>query len=308
MKLVLALKKLLVVLLFSVLPLFTFTQNYIDLVKFSYSATPENMLKDDTLNLNSKTQLIDFGIDLTAPIVLKNKNVFITGVVYEQTNLKTTYANNLIYTINPKLGYKTKHSESFSSTIILLPKLSSDLKNINGNHLQIGGLALFEKTKTKNFKYKFGAYYNHELFGPFAVPLLGFYYKSDNQKFEANFTLPVYAGLNYQINSWLNSGISFNSFVRSFYIGDVQNQYLVKTSNEIFALLQLHSKATHLIIEPQVGYSVGRSYRAYDSSDKVDFGFSAFKFGDDRKQLNQDFEDGLIFKVRLLYRFMIENN
>ncbi|TXB65478.1 hypothetical protein FRY74_08635 [Vicingus serpentipes] len=308
MKLVLALKKLLVVLLFSVLPLFTFTQNYIDLVKFSYSATPENKIKDDTLNLNSKTQLIDFGIDLTAPIVLKNKNVFISGVVYEQTNLKTAKTNNLIYTINPKIGYKTNHSENFSSTIILLPKLSSDLKKINGNHFQIGGLALFEKTKTKNFKYKFGAYYNHELFGPFAVPLLGFYYKSENQKFEANFTLPVYAGLNYRLKSWLNSGISFNSFVRSFYIGDVQNQYLVKTSNEIFALLQLHSKTTHLIIEPQVGYSVGRSYRVYDSSDKVDFGFSAFKFGDDRKQLNQDFEDGLIFKVRLLYRFMIENN
>tara|TARA_R110001592_G_C13139864_1_gene747246 strand:+ start:775 stop:1644 length:870 start_codon:yes stop_codon:yes gene_type:complete len=286
----------------------SFSQNYVDLAKFSYSATPENTLKDDTLNLNSKTQLIDFGLDLTAPIVLKNKNVFITGIVYEQTNLLTDGTNNLIYTINPKLGYKTIHSESFSSTLILLPKLSSDLKNINGKHIQIGGLALFEKIKTNNLKYKFGVYYNQELFGPFVVPLFGFYYKSENQKFEANFTLPVYASLNYKLNSWLNSGLSFNSFLKSFYVGKIQNQYLVKTSNEIFALLQVYSKSTHLVLEPQVGYSIDRSYRAYDSSDKVDFGFSAFKFGDDRKQLNRDFKDGLIFKVRLLYRFMIENN
>jgi hypothetical protein len=297
-----------VFLFFVITPYLSFSQNYVDLAKFSFSATPENQLKDDSLNFNTPTQLIDFGLDLTAPIVLKNKNVFITGIVYEQTNLKTANTNSLIYTINPKFGYKTIHSESFSSTLMLLPKLSSDLKNINGKHFQIGGLALFEKVKNKNFKYKFGAYYNQELFGPFAVPLFGFYYKSENQKFEANFTLPVYASLNYQLNSWLNSGVSFSSFVRSFYIGDVKNQYLVKTSNEVFALLQFHSKPTHLTLEPQVGYSIGRSYRAYDSSDKVDFGFSAFKFGDDRKQLNQDFNDGLIFKVRLLYRFMIENN
>lgn len=300
--------KILIILLFISLPLFTLCQNYVDLAKFSFSSTPENELKNDTLNLNTPTQLIDFGIDLTAPIVLKNKNVFITGIVYEQTNLKTNNINNLIYTINPKVGYKIIHSENFISTLILLPKLSSDLKNINGNHFQIGGLALFEKTKTKNFKYKFGVYYNQELFSPFVVPLFGFYYKSDNQKFEANFTLPVYAGLNYQLSSWLNSGLSFSSFVKSYYAGNIKNQYLVKTSNEIFALLQFHSKSTHLVLEPQIGYSIGRSYRAYDSSDKVDFGFSAFKFGDDRKQLNQDFEDGLIFKVRLLYRFMIENN
>ena len=285
-----------------------YSQDYIDLAKFSYGITPENKYVDDTLNQNLKNQLIDFSTDLTLPIVLKNENVFITGIVYEQINLRTENTNGLIYSINPKIGYKTKHSEKFSSTIMFLPKLSSDLKEINSNHFQFGGVALFESIKNDNFKYKFGAYYNQELFGAFAVPLFGFYYKSKNEKFEANFTLPVYAGLNYKLNNWLNSGISFNSFVRSYYLGEVENHYMVKTSNEIYALLQLNLKSTSLIIEPQVGYSVGRSYRVYESSDKIDFGFSAFKFGDDRKQLNQDFENSLIFKVRLLYRFMIHNS
>ena len=285
-----------------------YAQNYVDLAKFSYGITPENKYIDDTLNQNLKTQLIDFGTDLTAPIVLKNENVFIVGIVYEQTNLFTNNTNSLIYTINPKIGYKTKHSEKFSSTLILLPKLSSDLKSMDANHIQIGGLALFESIKNDNLKYKFGAYYNQELFGAFFVPLFGFYYKSKNEKFEANFTLPVYASLNYKLNSWVNSGVSFSSFVKSYYLGEVKNHYLVKSSNEIYALLQLNLKSTSLIIEPQVGYSIGRSYRLYESSDKVDFGFSAFKFGDDRKQLNQDFENSLIFKVRLLYRFMIHNN
>lgn len=285
-----------------------YAQDYVDLAKFSFGVTPENKYVDDSLNQNLKTQLIDFGTDLTAPIVLKNENVIVTGIVYEQTNLFTNNTNNLIYTINPKLGYKIKHSEKFSSTFMVLPKLSSDLKNLNSNHVQVGGLALFESVKNDNLKYKFGAYYNQELFGSFFVPLFGFYYKSKNEKFEANFTLPVYASLNYKLNDWLNSGISFSSFIKSYYLGEVENHYLVKSSNEIYALLQLNLKSTSLIIEPQVGYSIGRSYRLYESSDKVDFGFSAFKFGDDRKQLNQDFENSLIFKVRLLYRFMIHNN
>ncbi len=295
-------------LIFLIAPLLASSQNYVDIAKFSFSSTPENKLKNDSLNLNLPTQLVEFSTDLTAPIVLKNKNVIITGAIYEQTNLKTPNTNGLVYTISPKIGYKAILSESFSGTLILLPKLSSDLKNINSKHIQIGTVALFEKIKTSNFKYKFGVYFNQELFGPFAVPLFGFYYKSENKKFEANFTLPVYAGINYKLNSWLNSGITFNSSVKSYYLGDTQNSYLAKASNEIYALLQYHPKASRLVIEPQVGYSIGRSYRVYNEDNKIDFGFSAFKFGDDREQLNHDFEDGLIFKVRLLYRFMIDNN
>lgn len=285
-----------------------FTQSYLDIAKFSFSSTPQNQLKNDSLKLNSPTQLIDFGVDLTAPIVLKNNNVIISGIVYEQTNLKTDLSNNFIYTINPKIGYKKTITSQLSSTLILLPKLSSDIKNVSSNHFQIGGVVLFDKIKNENLKYKFGLYYNQELFGPFVVPLLGLYYLSSNKKLEANLTLPVFAAINYSLSENIKTGISFNSFVRSYYLGNTQNQYLVKTSNELFGVLQVHSKATNLVLEPQIGYSIGRSFRNYYEDDQIDFGFSTFKFGDQRTQLNQDFKDGLIFKVRLLYRFMIDND
>lgn len=283
-------------------------QNYIDLAKLHYAVTPFNAPENDTLNVIPSTQIIEFGTDLTTPIVLKNKNVIISGIIYDQINLKTENSNKLFYTVNPKIGIKFKNSASINTTLVALPKLSSDLKSINAHHFQIGAIALWDFQKKENLKYKFGMYYNQELFGHFFVPLFGFYYLSSNHKLEVNFTLPVSAQLNYRLNAWLSTGISFNSFVRSYYMGDINNHYMVKTSNELFATLQLHLKSYHLVLEPQAGYSIGRSYRAYQSSDKIDFGLSAFKFGDDRTPLNHDFSDGLIFKIRLLYRFMMENN
>jgi len=290
------------------LPILSYCQNYLDIAKFHYSSTPFNTPEDDSLNTIPNTQIIEFGADLTTPIVLKNENIIISGLIYEQINLKTENTNSLLYTVNPKVGLKFKNSETINTTLVALPKLSSDLKSINSNHFQIGAIALWDIQKEESFKYKFGMYYNSELFGHFIVPLFGFYYLSNNSKFEANFTLPVSAQINYKLTSWLNSGISFNSFVRSYYLGDIEDHYMVKSSNEIYATLQLNLKSYNLIIEPQAGYSIGRSYRSYQSSDKIDFGLSAFKFGDDRTQLNNDFNDGLIFKIRLLYRFMIENN
>jgi hypothetical protein len=52
-----------------------------------------------------------------------------------------------------------------------------------------------------------------------------------------------------------------------------------------------------------VGYSIGRNYRIYDIQDRATWGLSAFKFGDNREQLNSDFSDGLIFRTRFIYRF-----
>lgn len=297
-------KKVISIILLFLGPFCIVAQNYVDLAKIHYSFTPQNAPVDDSLSLLSGTEIQEFSSDITLPIVLKNENVFLTGIIYDQTTLNTSDNKSTVYTINPKIGYKINHSEKLSSTWVVLPKISSDLKNIDNKHYQFGGVGLLSIKKSENFTYKFGAYFNKELFGPFAVPLVGFYYLSKNQKFEANFTLPIAASMNYKIHKNIATGLTFNAFVRSYQLGELTNSYLVKSSNELYGTLQFNFLP--VVIESQVGYSIGRSYRAYTNEDKIDFGFSAFKFGDDRTQLNHDFEDGLIFKLRILYRFAIK--
>ncbi|MGE0561042.1 MAG: DUF6268 family outer membrane beta-barrel protein [Flavobacteriales bacterium] len=277
------------------------------MAKIGYAVTPFNNY--DSLN-GISTQIQEFSTDITLPIVLDSSKSIITGVLFEQISLVNQPANqSTFYTINPKIGINIKHSKKISGTYVLLPKISSDLTNgLTSKDFQFGGLGLIQIKKSSQFKYKFGAYYNQELFGPFLVPLLGFYYQSKNKKFEANFTLPVSADANYQVVKNIKTGLNFNAFVKSFYVPQFNNNYITKTTNELFAYLQFNFPSYRILIEPQIGYSVDRSYRIYNTSDKLDFKLSAFKFGPDQKPLNFDFDDGLIFKVRLVYRFMLENN
>lgn len=285
---------------------FLSAQNYVDLVKINYAATPFNSY--DSLS-GIKTQLQEFSADITLPIVLDSTKTVLTGILFEQISLvNEPSSQSTFYTINPKIGLNINHSDKVSGTYVFLPKIASDLTNgLNQKHFQFGGIALYSIKKSTNFKYRFGVYYNHELFGPFVVPLIGFYYQSKNKKLEANFTLPVSADLNYEIAKNFKTGLNFNAIVKSFYASDFNNNYITKTTNELFAYLQINFPSYRVLIEPQVGYSVGRSYRIYDTSDKLDFKLSAFKFGADQKPLNYDFKDGLIFKIRLAYRFMLEN-
>lgn len=298
-------KKLVVLFLISNLG-FLSAQNYVDLLKINYSSTPFNSY--DSLN-GIKTQLQEFSTDITLPIVLDSTKTLLIGILFEQINLvNEPSGQSTFYTINPKIGLNYKHSEKVTGTYVFLPKIASDLQNrINQKHFQFGGIALFNIKKSELFKYRVGAYYNQELFGPFVVPLLGFYYQSKNKKLEANFILPVSADLNYEVTKNVKAGLNFNAIVKSFYASDFNNNYITKTTNELFGYLQFNFPSYRILIEPQVGYSVGRSYRIYNTDDKLDFKLSAFKFGSDQKPLNYDFKDGLIFKIRLVYRFMLEN-
>ena len=151
-------------------------------------------------------------------------------------------------------------------------------------------------------------YYNGELFGPFFVPLFGFYHLSADERFEMNVRLPLAVDMNYQLKPWLKTGLEFSAFVRSYHLnepyqGNEQN-YLVKASNELFAYLHLNL-SSNIILKTKAGYSIGRNFRVYDIEDRVTWGLSAFRFNDERRQLNADFNDGFVFRAELIYRFRL---
>lgn len=291
------------------LVLTTNAQDYVDLVRFKYDNTPLNQFDSST----ASTRVQEITLDATLPIVLKNGNAFVTGFDLQSLSTKvnpTIPDLTSVYTILLKLGMNIKHSEKWSGTYMFLPKLSSDLKSIAAQDFQYGAYLLMKFKKTNHLNYQFGMYYNSELFGPFFVPLLGLYYLSPSNKLEINATLPVWADINYRFNDWFRVGMNFSAFVRSFYINEPQfvesGEYLVKSTNEPMIYLQFEPIKS-LIIQTKLGYSIGRQYAIYDESDKVTFGLSAFRFGGNQRQLNSDFEDGMIFEARLLYRFHISN-
>lgn len=293
-------KFLLIVTLFSCLS--SYSQEYIDLIKFHYSPTPKNNFVDTI----GKAPLSEVGVDLTLPIKINDSLAIITGVFWENINtqLAPEIEKTTVSTFNLRVGINKKHNEKWSGTYLLLPKISSDLKDVNKNHFQLGLLGLLKRSYSAKKSYSLGLYYNQELFGPFFVPLLGIYRKTE--KWEINFTLPIWADINYSINKKFSVGTTFSAFVRSYYLGE-DDSYLVKKNNELFGYLQ-YNLTKSVLLQAKVGHSIGRSFRAYSEDEKVDVGVSAFRFGDDREQLNPDFKDGLVFNFRMIYRFDLSGN
>jgi hypothetical protein len=285
--------------------LITNGQDYINLGKFHYANTPVNQF--DTLT--NSTRIQEYGVDLTLPIVIDSTKTFITGLYAESVSTQTAPSNsNLtsVYSTMLKVGINFKYGDKWEGTYIFLPKISSDFKDLGAADFQYGAYALFKYKKRSHLNYKFGLYYNSELFGPFFVPIVGFYYLNKSEKLEMNFNLPIAADLNYKIKDWVRVGMNFSAFVRTYHLNEPYDgnpdNYLTKTTNEIFGYLQFHVTKS-LILQTKLGYSIGRNYRVYDIKDRITWGMSAFKFGDDRDQLNADFSDGLIFRAKLIYRY-----
>ena len=159
--------------------------------------------------------------------------------------------------------------------------------------------------KHDNLNYKIGLYYNSELFGPFFVPMFGFYYLSPNKKFEANVMLPLQGDVNYKIIPFMSIGCNYNGLNRSYHLNDYNGSYVSKFSNELYAYLKF-DVTKKIIFQTKVGHSLGRKYKVYDENDKVDLGLPLLFIGDHRKQINTNFSNGLIFQFSFFYRFNIE--
>ena len=288
-----------------------FAQNYVDVLHSEYTATPQNTFDSS----NQTTDLQKININITTPIKLKNGNAILTGLVYDRVNTsfdpgeKMTPVSSFIL----KMGMNIKHSDKWSTTFLLLPKLASTFTaTTSSEDFQFGGLVLAKKKKTENLSYKIGAYMNGDQFGPFLVPLFGFYYKK--KKLEMDVIVPSYAKINYSLSPKFTAGVNWRATVKSYNLqGPTVNLpavvkrpfYMHHLSNEIAAHVG-YEPIKGVIVRGMAGVSLGRSFRVYENDDKIDFGLSLFRFGDDRVPLNTDFANGLFYRAELAYRVYLD--
>ncbi len=280
-------------------------QSYVDVLKLNTNTTSLN--KFDTSS--SSTRLNELSLDLSAPIKLDEQNVIITGFIYENINTKL-FENDSYYnfsSISLKLGFNKIMNDRWAYSIVLLPKLASDFKKLNRKDFQMGAIGILKYTKNANFNYKMALYANNDLFGPFFVPMFGFYYISSDKKWESNVMAPLQADVNYKASSNLTVGINYTGQIRSFHLNNnlptLGNYYVAKASNELSAYAKIHFNK-NISLQTKVGHSIGRSYRVYAENDRVNFAMPLYFSNDKRIPLNTDFADGVLMQITLLYRVM----
>ncbi len=284
-------------------------QDFVDLAKIYYSSSPGNQF-DSTSETSDITEI---GAEFLLPVPLKNNNVLITGLALDKTTVTPGINKEPIelYTINPRLGINLKHSENWTGQYILLPQVASDLEGpLTWDDFQLGFISVLSYRFREDLAYRAGAYYNSSLFGPGTFVIAGFYYRSPSQKWTFDFTMPVWADINYKLSSRWSTGLRYDGMLRSYFLNQPlfseESEYLAKLSPEITGYLQL-AVAKNYILQLKVGHSVGRGYRIFDKDDRIDLGFTGINFGDRRKQLNTDFADGFILQLRFHYRLFLKD-
>jgi hypothetical protein len=286
-------------------PLLSNGQKYIDLIKLDYAITPE--VKFDSSATVTKLQEING--DLTIPIPINDKFTLLTGLAYENSLASFDPGRKIesLTGLTLKMGTNIKHNTKWSGTYMILPKISSDFNKLSNRDFQIGGVVLMKYEKSDHFNYRFGIYSNSELFGPFIVPIFGFYYLNPTNKFEAKVLLPLSVDLNYKFYNSFRFGLNFKGQVRSYNINipmaNETDRYLVKSANDVYSYLQYCTKKG-LNFQLGFGRSFARSYRM--QNEKVKLGIPLLYINDNRTQLNSDFADSWLIKFTVFYRLKLD--
>jgi hypothetical protein len=283
-------------------------QPFIELLKLSHSSSSNNAFPD-TLDVTSRIQ--ESNADLTLPIKLNEKAVFLTGVTYERiaSRLFADAGNTTLSSLCLKIGTNLKFSDRYTATIVLLPKYAGDFSDGTSQNYQVGVMAFLKRKISERFNYRYGFYYNSERFGPFVVPIFGLYYQSENSKFETTLMLPIQADASYEIAKSVRLGLNYNGQVRSYHFNEAAKStspmYLQKISNELYAYLKWQLNK-NISVSARVGQSLGRKYKVFEEGEKVSFGMPLLYFGDQRKQLNTNFKDGQLYQLIISFRVPVK--
>lgn len=280
-------------------------QSYVDLFSAEQSFAPNNAtegLPDD------RVSIFESNLNVRMPLASGESNYWLLNIASSRILLDYESGTNPpeLWDVSVPIGYKWGEINGGPWDLVLLglPKIASDMQDISGQDFQMGGVALLSRTMSETLKYKFGVYYSGEFFAPLFVPLFGAHWQP-NDRWELFGNLPVNGTVLYKWTPRVYTGLHFVATIRSYRLEEaLDNQYLHKTNNELFAYTDLYL-TEKFVFRAMVGRSVGRSYRLFAENDQLDATLSLFKFGPERNQLNNDFEDGLVYRASLIYRYSL---
>jgi hypothetical protein len=277
-------------------------QNYIDLVNVYYRISPSLETKSPEYNPSLEMAVVDFKL----PIRLNPMNTLIVGGEYQHNKIRLpTPGGSFNFTsAGLQLGWEHKWNERSKMMFIQFTRLNTDFHDINVHHFQLGGLALGTTSRSKNFDWKYGLYYNAEYFSPMFVPLFGFNW-AINDAWRFKLIVPLNFDLSYQPSPNFIGGLKFegvNASYRINYASTLQNEYLDKADNNLWAYSEMHL-GKKIWFHLRAGHSIIRKYRRYTENEKLNLKLGPVNMGDDRELTPTLFPNGWSFEARFIYRF-----
>lgn len=297
-----------IALLFTVLITFTnvFSQDYVDIVKLSINNASLGNIENDY-----ETSVNNLNLEVYYPKKISEKLVLLTGFTAENTRLNFTEgAERTSLTMTRlNLGVKYQHSEKWSGTYVLLPKIASDFEAIGSNDFQFGGIAVLDYQYSENSKVRFGVYSSSELFGTTLTPLIGLWHRSKNSKFYINATLPIRMDTNYSITKKFSLGADLLTSIKSYNLSEFNSDLYVQEESIRFAFYAALALVDNsIILRGKLGLDT-TDYGVYNSNEKVGVQVLTFPLStDNRNRLNAEFDSALYLGFDVVYRFDLTKN
>lgn len=245
---------------------------------------------------------------LVAPLELSEKSIWYSSLnyFYWSVNNDEAMPEDIFNPIRVhgfilRTGLYHRFEEGRALQVLLVPRLMTDFQNMDSDHMQWGGIVVYDKRYRENLSVGFGLMYNQEFFGPNLVPLINLDWNI-NVKWSLSGMFPIYGKLKYKFNERLDGGWSHFGLLTTYRLGGDQYQgdYLDRRSIDetLYARYRLFGD---FFIEGRFGYALGRSYKQYAADQKVDLTLPLINIGDDRTARNVSFHDGFIGSLRLVY-------
>ena len=274
------------------LPVLIKAQQFIDLAKVEYRNSPVNTFVD---SIDSEFAIQNLDVNVLLPIELDSVNYFLAGMTYSDLYLdKVNYQSRVV-----QLGWQHQWNKGWKSTILMLPKSSSDGGSMKARDFQLGGFLLISKERTADFSWRFGAYVNGDRFGPLTVPIVGFKWQAD-PTWQIDLALPIAATIRKTFNNNIMAGLVYSG--RKFsYHRSIDDSYLEVGENYLWAFADIYLSRS-LVINLRAGYSILRDYQLFAEGEKVDISFGSFELGDDRTALSPSIGQSLSLQAGLIWR------
>lgn len=275
----------------------SWSQQFVDVFKLNYRISPDNSFAD---SMNSNVDLRDVEAHAFLPFEQEDGDYIIAGSSITQTKVDDLNVKSIALLGGVRNKWNKADSDSWEYMTLIISKLNSDGGKVVSKDVQIGIYSLFYSKRREGLKWKFGLYANSELSGFMIVPLFGTEWQI-NESVKLDMTLPLTASIRKTVNERLMLGVSYVGRKYSYNLSRA-NEYLEVADNTV-CLFSDVSLSERIIFNIEIGHSVLRSYDRYDEGDGVIVSFGAVDVQDERKALNADLSQGLIFKGGLFYRF-----
>lgn len=287
-----------------------FSQNTVELLSVSQQlSAPAAYDSVYTKNANERA----FKIELTIPIVMSEKNIWYTNIIYDKFYVGSgnTMPNDVANPINLqgislRSGLIHNINKKNALYMFLSPRMQGDFEKINANTFQPGAVFLFENKFRNDFIMRFGVAYYQDYISPFVVPLV-YIYRQFNNKLKIVGSLPQDFRIHYKKSEKFAFGGQYyaNSSVYHLGYNNYFNDYILKRAINL-SLYTRFQLLGPLYTEFGGGYTYDREYMQYAESDKFTIRFPVVEVGGkNRTAKTVHFKDGLFFNVRLVIDFPI---